>query len=37
MCQNHTGNTITQEDLNALAALAGYTLPGLRGRSGPPG
>ena len=27
MCQNHTGNTITQEDLNALAALAGYTLP----------
>lgn len=27
MCQNHTGNTITQEDLNALASLAGYTLP----------
>ena len=27
MCQNHTGNTITQEDLNALAVLAGYTLP----------
>lgn len=27
MCQNHTGNTITQEDLNTLAALAGYTLP----------
>lgn len=27
MRQNHTGNTITQEDLNALASLAGYTLP----------
>lgn len=27
MCQNRTGNTITQEDLNALASLAGYTLP----------
>lgn len=27
MCQNHTGNTITQEDLNALAVLAGNTLP----------
>ena len=27
MYQNHTGNTITQEDLNALASLAGYTLP----------